>query len=193
MSSTRSDGRVPELPPSLPPRVAPSLPGPSAPPLVSRPTFEFQPMVPLAPGQLPRGMTEVSPWGRLGAYLLESVLIYAMVLVALLPLTVFAADVLVSLLIYTILGLVWAIWALVLGTAGQTPAKHLLGHTVIAADTHRPVGLGRMFWVRGFLCGFIVPIAVICTLGIVLFMPFWNKRNQNLWDRISHCYVVHRP
>ena len=50
-----------------------------------------------------------------------------------------------------------------------------------------------MFWVRGVLCGFVAPIAVVCTLGIVLFMPFWNKHNQNVWDRFSNCYAVHRP
>ena len=50
-----------------------------------------------------------------------------------------------------------------------------------------------MFWVRGVLCGFVVPIVIVCTLGIVLFMPFWNKHNQNIWDRISNCYVVRRP
>jgi uncharacterized RDD family membrane protein YckC len=114
-------------------------------------------------------MREVSPWGRFGAYLLDGVLCFVT------------------------LGIGWLIWAAFLADGGQTPAKRILGHTVIAADTHQPVGFGRMFWVRGLLCGIVVPIVVVCTLGIILFMPFWNNHNQNIWDRISNCYVVHRP
>jgi uncharacterized RDD family membrane protein YckC len=162
-------------------------------PLAPRPTFEFQPLVPLAPGQLPRGVREVSPWGRLVAHLLELILIYATVLIAWLVVAVLHVDALVELLIFVAFMAAWSIWALTLGTAGQTPAKRLLGYTVIAADTHTPVGFSRMFWVRCVLCGFLVPIVIVGTLGIVLFMPFWNKRNQNIWDRISYCYVVRRP
>jgi uncharacterized RDD family membrane protein YckC len=114
-------------------------------------------------------VSEVSPSGRFGAYLLD------------------------GLLSAVTLGIGWLIWAAFTARNGQTPAKSLLGHTVIAADTHRPVGFARMFWLRGVLCAFLAPIAIICTLGIVLFMPFWNKHNQNIWDRISNCYVVHRP
>jgi uncharacterized RDD family membrane protein YckC len=189
MSDTPSMDGVPTLPdpqsssvlaPSLPPQdAAPRSPDstlpflasapPPPPPLVSRPTFEYQAIPPLAPGQLPRGWTEVSPWGRLGARLLDTA-IYAVTL-----------------------GIGWLIWAAFTAGGGQTPAKRMLGHTVIAADTHRPVGFARMFWVRGVLCYLIVPIVIVCTLGLVLFMPFWNKHNQNIWDRISVCYVVRRP
>jgi uncharacterized RDD family membrane protein YckC len=138
-------------------------------------------------------MVEVSPWGRLGAYLLESLLVFAVAGLALLVAAVLDVSAAVSVLVVVVLVVVWSTWALMLGTGGQTPAKRMLGHTVIASDTHRPVGLGRMIFVRGVLAGFVAPIAVICTLGIVLFMPFWNKHNQNIWDRISYSYVVHRP
>jgi len=76
---------------------------------------------------------------------------------------------------------------------GQTPAKRLLGQRVISANTMRPVGFGKMFWVRGILAGFIASIAITMTFGVLLFMPFWDKRNQNLWDKISTTYVVTDP
>ena len=31
------------------------------------------------------------------------------------------------------------------------------------------------------------------TLGVLLFMPFWDKRNQNLWDKVSNTFVVTDP
>ncbi|MFV2040130.1 MAG: RDD family protein [Acidimicrobiales bacterium] len=121
-----------------------------------------------APG-LPPGVTPTSPWMRLASWAFESVLFVLT------------------------LGIGWLIWAAVIGGIGQTPAKKLLGLRVIKADTMRPAGLATMFWLRGLLAGFVVQFAVIFTLGIILFMPFWDKRNQNLWDKISTTYVVNDP
>jgi uncharacterized RDD family membrane protein YckC len=118
---------------------------------------------------LPAGVTTVSPWGRLGAYLLE-----------------------VILAIIT-LGIGWLIWAAMIGGTGQTPAKRLLNQRVIGADSLRPVGLGKMFWVRGLLAGIVASFAITFTIGILLFMPFWDRRNQNLWDKVSNTYVVSDP
>ncbi len=92
------------------------------------------------------------------------------------------------------LGIGWLIWAAVAtGPVGQTPAKKLLGLRVIRGDTWQPAGLGRMFWVRGLLAGIVSYFAILFTLGILLFMPFWDKRNQNIWDKVSNCYVVTDP
>jgi uncharacterized RDD family membrane protein YckC len=115
---------------------------------------------------LPAGVTVTSPWGRLGAYLLESVLVFVT------------------------LGIGWVIWAMTTAGNGQTPAKRLLGQRVIGADTLSPVGMGKMFWMRGFVAGLVAWFAIVFTLGIILFMPFWDKRNQNLWDKVSNTYVV---
>jgi uncharacterized RDD family membrane protein YckC len=150
----------------------PAVPPPpqAAPP---PPSYAQQPQVPQAPVptgiQLPQGVVTVSPWGRLGSYLLESVLIMVT------------------------LGIGWLIWAAMIGGTGQTPAKRLLNFRVIGADTLRPVGMGKMFFVRGLLAGMVAWFAITFTLGIILFMPFWDRRNQNLWDKVSNTYVVSDP
>lgn len=91
------------------------------------------------------------------------------------------------------LGIGWAIWAAMLAPKGQTPGKKLMNHRVISVDTIRPVGFANMFWMRGLVGGFVATFATLFTLGIILFMPFWDKRNQNLWDKISGTYVVSDP
>lgn len=112
------------------------------------------------------GPTRVSPWGRLGAWLLE------------------------GLLITVTLGIGWLIWAATTAGTGQTPAKKLLGQQVIAIDTLAPVGMGRMFWMRGFIAGLVASVAIPLTIGVLIFMPFWDSKNQNLWDKVSATYVV---
>jgi len=118
---------------------------------------------------LPPGTSLVDPWGRLGAWLLEVVLVIVT------------------------LGIGWLIWAAMTAGTGQTPAKKLLNQRVIDASSIRPVGMGKMFWMRWLLAGFVAGIAVPFTLGILLLMPFWDSRNQNLWDKISSTYVVSDP
>lgn len=118
---------------------------------------------------LPQGTAVASPWVRLGSYFLEAILMTVT------------------------LGIGWLIWASMIASTGQTPAKRLLRIRVIGTSTLKPVGFAKMFWVRGFLCGFVAPLAILCTVGILLFMPFWNKRNQNIWDKISGTYVVSDP
>jgi uncharacterized RDD family membrane protein YckC len=118
---------------------------------------------------LPAGVGLASPWARLGARLLEVVLGVAT------------------------LGIGWLIWAAILAGSGQTPAKRLLNQRVISSETIRPVGFARMFWVRGLLAGVIAYFAVAFTIGILLFMPFWDKHNQNIWDKVSGTYVVTDP
>jgi len=91
------------------------------------------------------------------------------------------------------LGIGWLIWASMTAGSGQTPAKRLLNLRVIDTASVRPVGIGKMFWMRGLVAGFVASFAIVFTLGILLFMPFWDKRNQNLWDKISSTYVVSDP
>jgi len=47
-----------------------------------------------------------------------------------------------------------------------------------------------MFWVRGLLAGLVASVAIPITLGILLFMPFWDKNNENIWDKVSGTRVV---
>ena len=161
----------------------PILPPPSAPHLPQVvPTYAAPMPSPLAPAGYPMHaqpnayspvlkptVQAVSPWGRLGAYFLEGILATVT------------------------LGIGWLIWAAMIAGTGQTPAKRLLKQRVINADTLRPAGFGKMFFVRGMLGGIVAGIAITITLGVLLFMPFWDKRNQNLWDKVSNTYVVHDP
>lgn len=157
---------APSSPPPPPAQaVPPSVP---VPPVAG---YGVPAAVPSAPtsGALPAGVSVADPWIRLGSYFLE------------------------SLLILVTLGIGWIIWAATTAGSGQTPAKKLLNLRVISADTYSPVGMGKMFWVRGLIAGFVVYWATVFTLGIILFMPFWDKRNQNLWDKVSTTYVVTDP
>jgi uncharacterized RDD family membrane protein YckC len=98
-----------------------------------------------------------------------------------------------NLLILVTLGIGWIIWAFTLSGSGQTPAKKLLNQTVIDLDTGKPMKLGRMFWMRGFVGGFVANIAFFFTVGILSLMPFWDKRNQNIYDKISNSLVIETP
>lgn len=118
---------------------------------------------------LPAGVAAASPWIRLGAVVLESVLVLVT------------------------LGIGWIIWALMIVGRGQTPAKALLNLRVIDTGSLKPVGFARMFWVREIVAGIIAGVAIPLTIGVLLFMPFWDRHNQNLWDKISSTYVVLDP
>lgn len=122
-----------------------------------------------APHPLPAGVELASPLRRLAAWALEAVLMVVT------------------------LGVGWAIWAFTLGDSGQTPAKKLLGLRVLLDEQDRSAGLSRMFLMRWFVGGLVVPLVTLVTLGIILFMPVWDARNRNLWDRLSSCVVVHDP
>ncbi len=105
----------------------------------------------------------------------------------------FGTAIVENLLIIVTLGIGWIIWAFTLSGKGQTPAKKLLNQTVIDLDTGKPMKLGRMFWMRGFVGGIVANIAFFFTLGILCFMPFWDKRNQNIYDKISNSLVIATP
>jgi uncharacterized RDD family membrane protein YckC len=158
--------------PSLPPPQFHPPPPPHAPPLsTAQPAGYTQdaPMQQRSANGLPVNVSAVSPWGRLGCSLLE------------------------GLLMIVTLGIGWLIWAAIIVGGGQTPAKRLLHYRVIASDTLRPVGFGRMFFMRYLVAGFVAQFAIVFTIGILLFMPFWDSRRQNIWDKISSTYVVHDP
>ncbi|WP_428114708.1 RDD family protein [Candidatus Poriferisodalis sp.] len=118
---------------------------------------------------LPGGVEFASPWIRLGAAILEGVLV---------GLT---------------LGIGWVIWALFIVQRGQTPAKSLLQLRVIDAQSLEPVGFVRMFFVRGLIADLVASVAIILTLGVLMFMPFWDRRNQTLWEKLSGTHVVVDP
>jgi uncharacterized RDD family membrane protein YckC len=165
---------VPSLPPPQLPPPAAGAPNcaPGARPPMAAPVaayHQYAPMPQRSANGLPAEVRAVSPWGRLGCSMLEGVL-----------------------MIVT-LGIGWVIWAAMIVGGGQTPAKKLLSYRVIGADTLRPVGFGRMFFMRYLVAGFVANLAILFTVGVLLFMPFWDSRRQNIWDKVSSTYVVHDP
>ncbi len=116
-----------------------------------------------------QGDVGVSAWARLGCALVDGILVFVT------------------------LGIGWVIWAFTLSGSGQTPAKKLLNQTVMDLDTGKPMKLGRMFWMRYFIGSIVAQIAFLFTLGILIFMPFWDKRNQNIYDKISNALVIATP
>ena len=149
-----------------------TLPAPTA-PQVSAPTpapmAYQQPQVLQQQGGLPQGVGLAGVGSRLGAALLD------------------------SLLISVTFGIGWLIWAAIISGKGQTPGKQLLKLRIVDATTAQPIGFGRMFFMRGLVAGLVASIAIPFTIGILLFMPFWDKRNQTLWDKISGTIVVSDP
>jgi len=120
-------------------------------------------------GGLPQGVGVAGVGSRLGAALLD------------------------SLLLSVTFGIGWLIWAAIIAGKGQTPGKQLLKLRVVDATTARPIGFGRMFFMRGLVAGFVASVAILFTIGILLFMPFWDKRNQTIWDKVSGTIVVSDP
>lgn len=105
----------------------------------------------------------------------------------------FVAYLLEGVLVVVTLVIGWLIWAAMTAGSGQTPAKKILGHRVIKGDGSSPVGFATMLFMRGIVAGFIASIAVTFTLGILLLMPLWDKRNQSIWDKVSGTLVVNDP
>jgi len=118
---------------------------------------------------LPPGVAIASPWQRLGSYFLEALLMLVTLYIG------------------------WIIWAALIASTGQTPAKRILKIRIITADTLRPASYAKMFWVRGILGGIVAQLAIVCTLGVLVFMPLWDKRKQNIWDKVSNTYAVTDP
>jgi uncharacterized RDD family membrane protein YckC len=149
---------------------------PAPPQVASRPApsigiYPAAPYLPPSLTSMPRTVPAASvetagPWLRLGSYLLESILITVT------------------------LGIGWVIWAAITAGSGQTPAKRILNLRVVDATTLRPATLGTMLWVRGILAGVVAAIAIPATIGVLVFMPFWDRRNQNLWDKVSNTFVI---
>lgn len=110
-----------------------------------------------------------SPWVRLGASLLN------------------------TLLVIVTLGIGYLVWTLVLWNQGTNPGKKICGLVVVKADTGRPATFGEML-VRSFVFGgLVIGLVGSVTLGIGYlvdaFMIFGDRR-QRLTDRMAGTLVV---
>jgi uncharacterized RDD family membrane protein YckC len=84
----------------------------------------------------------------------------------------------------------WTIWAAITAAEGQTPAKKLLGMRVVDVNTGRPLSWGQYVFMRGLLGGMVLSFAATFTLGVLYFMPLWDKRNQSIAAKVSNSVVV---
>jgi uncharacterized RDD family membrane protein YckC len=106
----------------------------------------------------------------------------------------FGALLLDGLLILVTLWIGWAIWTLITWSDGQTPAKKILGHVVINADTGQTFGWGEMalreFCVKGLL-GYVLNIVSFGIYSWVDAFMVFGDRQRTLHDRISNSLVRH--
>jgi uncharacterized RDD family membrane protein YckC len=105
-----------------------------------------------------------SPWKRFGAWWLD------------------------RLLTIVTLGIGWIIWSLVIWDRGQTPAKQLLGMTVIKRDTGRHATWADMLVREFVLCGLLSAITAHLFKLVGMFFVF-DDRRQALWDRMINTTI----
>ncbi len=133
---------------------------------------------------------------RLGAYLVDAVILFVVMLVIMLPLTLLGAligskvsaiGVLFSLVAWLLgmavsVGYLLVPWALV----GVTPGKRLLGLKVVRGDGVEPLG-----WAKAALrmVGYMASGALFCA-GFI--MIAFTKENRGLHDMIADTKVVRR-
>ncbi|WP_436519658.1 RDD family protein [Actinoplanes sp. HUAS TT8] len=113
----------------------------------------------------------VSPGGRLGAQILDGVLIFVTA------------------------GIGWLIWALIVFDGGLTPARQILGHVVVDAATGTPLSWGRMAVRELLLKGVLAYVAGAVTFGVYYLIDslmVFGQRYQTLHDRMAGTVVVHR-
>ena len=128
-----------------------------------------------SPGQtiegIPAGVDLATPGRRLGQYFLEGLLVVFTLVIG------------------------WIIWSLIVWKDGQTPAMKLLNLRAVKADTGKPATWGTMFlreFVGKGLVTLVLSIIPILPL-VLLFMLLWDKKRQQLWDKIAGTIVVNVP
>jgi uncharacterized RDD family membrane protein YckC len=86
----------------------------------------------------------------------------------------------------------WVVWSLVAYGRGQTPAKQLLNMRVVKVETAERASWARML-AREWLAKPVLGILGGLTAGIAYFWMAWDKRNQELWDKVVDTIVVDDP
>jgi uncharacterized RDD family membrane protein YckC len=133
---------------------APAAPAPVAAPVVGSHTVA--------------GLEVTSAGRRIGAYLLEGVLISVTFVIG------------------------WFIWSLVLWGQGQSPAKKLLGMRVVDLQTEKAATFGTMFMReivgKGLIGGITFGITAIVSIFTIL-----GASRQGVHDKIAKTIVVDDP
>lgn len=141
---------------------APPPPAPTVPPV---------PQVQLTPGfetRLIGGLPVSSAGKRLGAYLLDGVLLLVT------------------------LGIGWVIWSVIVWSKGQTPAKALMGMRCVRTDTGRSATWGTMALRELVGKGVIGSVTFGITTLVSCFMILGAAR-QGVWDKVASTVVVDDP
>ena len=103
----------------------------------------------------------------------------------------FVGYLLYLLLFIVTLGIGYIIWDVIVWSKGRTPAYQIMKMQVVKKDTGLPADWGTMF-LRGFI-GFAIIQGLLNALlvgYVLLFMLFWDKDRQELWDKISNTVVI---
>ncbi|WP_157965514.1 RDD family protein [Euzebya rosea] len=100
------------------------------------------------------------------------------------------AALLDGILMIVTLSIGWLVWACITASAGQTPGKKLMGMQVVDARTGAPLSWGSYVGMRGIVGGFVGGLASTLTLGVLSFMPLWDKQNQSVAAKVSNSVVV---
>lgn len=116
--------------------------------------------------QLPAGVFLSSPGKKLGAYFLDIILATVT------------------------LGIGWLVWAAIVAAKGQTPGRMLLKMRVVSVRDGRPLTWGSMVFLHGMVGGFVTGMAWTFTLGVLAFMPLWDRNNQTVADKVASSLVV---
>ena len=151
------------------PSAAPPPPeGGFAPPPPAAPTpGGFAPPPAPTAGAVGGGLALSSKGKRLGAALLEGLLMIVTLFIG------------------------WLIWWIILWSKAQTPAKQLLGMRIVKLDENRPASVGEMAMRE--LVGKVIlgalPFYSLVAAGWVLF----DDDNQALWDKLAGTTVVEDP
>jgi uncharacterized RDD family membrane protein YckC len=120
----------------------------------------------------PDQLVTASPGRRLGAYMLDVLL----------------------LIVTLVIG--WLVWFCFSAPRGQTPGKQILNMYVMRADGTRAGGW--YMWLREFIIkGLLFSLVNALILGIGWLVSaawcLWDDDRQCLWDKVGSTYVAHSP
>ena len=119
--------------------------------------------------RVPASIPLTNPWARLGAALLDVLLIIVTLFIG------------------------WLVWTLIVWSKGQTPGKQICGQRVVMKQTGRAAGWGEMalrdFVIRGLAIGILGQL----TCGIVSLVAtlmIFSVYHETLWDKWAGTLVV---
>lgn len=116
----------------------------------------------------PVGVRTSSPGKRLGAAILDNVLMFVTLFIG------------------------WLVWQLIIAGRGQSPAKQLLNMRVVHLPDSRPASWWRMA-LREVIAKPVIQIASVFTLFVLQLWLLWDKNKQELWDKMVDTVVVDDP